>query len=66
MNVDEIYEETNKRINKRLKADPSIIALQKRQVDLGQRMNKIGQAIQTRIEMVVAEEIKKTMRQLAT
>lgn len=64
MNVDELYTETNKRINKRLKNDASILVLQKRQVDLGKRMNKIAMAIQKRIEIVAAEEIKRSMKQL--
>jgi len=64
MNVEEIYAEMNKRIEKRLKSDASLIVLQKRQIDFAKRSNKVALAGQKRIEAIVAEEFKKTLKQL--
>jgi len=62
MNPDQIYAEMNQRIEKRLKGDPGLAALQKRQLDLGKRMQNAAVAGQKRIEGIVAEEFKKTFK----
>jgi len=62
MNPDQIYAEMNQRIEKRLKSDPALAALQKRQLDFAKRMNNAASAAQKRIEQIVAEEFKKTFK----
>ena len=62
MDLEKIYAEMNMRIDKRLKADPQLQALQKRQIDLGKRINNAMIASQNRIGQVVAEETKKTFK----
>lgn len=64
MNVEEIYAEMNKRIEHRLKSDAGLLVLQTRQNDLAKRINNAALAAQKRIETIVAEEFKNTIKKL--